>query len=230
MDNDNSTPVMMMMISVCGSTVMMILVAIVAVFMIRGRKKKDANDGDQNDAAGDAVSTPGGYKNTTITFFGQGGPGGSDDNGKGITGISLYDYTGQTFNGKPLFPGAVHQKDGAAYLYKVIEVYCNKFKSPGNTVYLHVVDVCGKGDEDCINNIKKHNFLVDVHYNAFDYVGLDDGKFDGGFKVIGTIRPGKIPKNAWIQKVQDEKDSVLCSCSNDCTSSYMDWKTLSKCK
>lgn len=205
--------------------------AVVILIIVKKNKDKKKKQGDTKDYEQTDVNVPSSYTEAGITFYGQGGRGGKDDNGVGIAGVSLYDYTGSTFNGKPLFPGAVHQKDGAKYLFKVLEVYCDKFKSPGKVVYLHIVDVCGHSADVCNTNVKKYgNFLVDVHYNAFDHVGLDDGLLKGGFKVVGEIRPPKMPKSAWTPDVKSGKDYMLCSCKNDCRKDDMDWKPLKKCK
>jgi len=229
MDDDASLP--LMLVSFSGSAFMMILVAVVAFIIIKNNKKKKNQNDDSSDGPTEPSGDLTGFKKTGVTFFGQGGPGGSDDNGVGFSGVSLYDYR-NTFNGKPLFPGAVYQRDGPDYLYKVIELYCDKFKSPGKTVYLHIVDVCAYTplSNKCKVNTEKYGFLVDVHYNAFEYVGLDDGLLEGSFKVVGTIRPNKIPRGLWTQKVQDGKGSVMCSCTGDCKKDKMDWKPLSKCK
>jgi len=204
---------------------MMILVSVVAFIIIKKNKKRENTP---TPPAPGGAPVPGGYTKAGITFFGQGGPGGTDDNGVGISGVSLYDYK-NTWNGKPLFPCAVYQGDGSEYLYKVLEVYCDQFKSPGKTVYVHVLDMCAYGDKVCPTNTSKFGFLVDIHYNAFEYVGLDDGLLEGGFKVIGTIEPSKIPSNMWTKKVQEGKSSILCSCTGDCKKDNMDWKPLSKC-
>lgn len=189
-NSNGSMPILMLGISMSGC--MFFAVAAVVIFIIV-KKKKDKDKAEGKDYVQSGANVPSSYTEAGITFYGQGGRGSTkDDNGVGIAGVSLFDYTGSTFNGKPLFPGAVHQKDGAKYLFKVLEVYCDKFKSPGNVVYLHIVDVCGHSADVCNTNVKKYgNFLVDVHYNAFDHVGLDDGLLKGGFKVVGEIRPPK---------------------------------------
>lgn len=221
---DDAVPILLL--GVCGSAFMMILVSVVTFIIIKKRKKKEEGDTPNLSPAGG--SAPSGFTKAGITFFGQGGPGGTDDNGVGISGVSLYDYK-NTYNGKPLFPCAVYQRDGPEYLYKVLEVYCDKFKSPGKTVYLHVLDMCAYSDDECGINTSKYGFLVDVHYNAFEYVGLDDGLLEGAFKVVDTIKPSKIPSKMWTKKVQDGKSYILCSCTGDCKQDKMTWKPMSKC-
>ena len=166
-------------------------------------------------------SKSGEWKTTGITFFGQSK---ADDNGLGYTGIDLFKYgkSGKKFDGKPVFPAAVFQGDGAKYLYKVLEVQCDDFKK-NKTVYVHVVDVCDSGQDVCKRNTKKHGFLVDIHATGFAYVGNSDGLLKGKFREVGEIGPNDIDKKNW------HGTSILCGCKGDCRGKNATWKKPGSC-
>ena len=167
-------------------------------------------------------STKGGdWKKTGITFYGQSK---ADDNGLGFTGVDLFKHgkAKLEFNGKPLFPGAVFQADGAAYLYKILEVKSDDFTNH-KTVYVHIVDVCNSGQSVCKTNTKKHGFLVDIHATAFDYVGKDDGLLLGSFRKVGELKPNDIPTSVW------DGDYIICACKGACKGGDVTWKKKGTC-
>lgn len=164
-----------------------------------------------------------GGKKTLITFYGQNK---ADDNGAGLSGVDLFRYgdAGVTFNGQPVYPGAVHAKHGNIYMYKVLQV-----SAPGlNTVLIHVVDVCDAADGAC-NNVKKVGFLVDVHKTGFQAIGAGDGEYVGSFKVVGEIRPSQLPESVWPDKVTNGGDYIMCSCTTPCDDPHQNWMPLNQC-
>ena len=171
------------------------------------------NDVNDTTSAGDT----GDWKTTGITFYGQSK---ADDNGLGYTGIDLFKWgkAGTKHNGKPVFPAAVFQGDGAKHLYKILEVQCDDFKT-NKTVYVHVVDVCDSSQDVCKRNTKKYGFLVDIHATGFSYVGNDDGLLKGKYRVVGDLAASNIPKSAWRGG-----GSKLCSCTGDCRGKNAVWK------
>lgn len=229
MDDDAMVPVM---ISVSMSGILFCVILAVVGYFVFIKKDKDSGgggDGDDGDNDNPGGETSG-WKKTGITFYGQGGEGDtSDDNGKGISGVDLYnhDRANIKLDGKKVYPGAVYQADGPSYLYKVIEVRSDKFTN-NKSILLHIVDVCGFDADVCKENVGKHGFLVDIHYTGFKHVGLDDGLIKGEFRVRGEIRPKNIPKSAWTKEAQAGKDYILCSCSNECRDKK--WKPLKGCR
>jgi hypothetical protein len=221
MDNSENSGPIIMVSSLSFAALSFIVIVIIAIILFRRHKKKKKEEGG---GGGDDVVPPssGGFKECGITFYGQSA---HDDNGVGISGVDLFKHKNIRFDGKPVFPGAVFQGDGAEYLYSVLEVYCDAFKK-NKTILIHVVDVCGYDAKVCHTNVAKHgNFLVDIHKNGFEYVGNDDGLLKGKFKKIGKIKASDLPKSVW----KDQKDYILCSCSGDCKKGNMDWKPVDKC-
>lgn len=143
---------------------------------------------------------------TNITFYGQTA---GDDNRLGLTGMDLdaHGRAGLTFNGKPVYAGAVHQFAGPKFLYKVIEV-----KGDVNPLYIHVVDICDEKDSVCNKNVKANgnNFLVDIFQTGFKAAGKSDGLLSGTYTVVGDIPVSKIPKNVWKEQY------ILSHCIGKC--------------
>jgi hypothetical protein len=209
-----------------SSSMMMvfILFLVIAVIIVKRGDKKEKNDssGTSSDTSSSSSSSSsstdtGDWKTTGITFYGQSK---ADDNGLGYTGIDLFKWgkSGTKHNGKPVFPGAVFQGDGAKHLYKILEVQCDEFKK-NKTVYVHIVDVCDSSQDVCKRNTKKHGFLVDIHATGFEYVGNDDGLLRGKYRIVGEIPASKIPSSAWRGG-----GSKLCSCTGDCRGKNATWK------
>lgn len=220
MDDGDSGPIIMLS-SLSFTVVFVSLIAIIAFIIIRKRKKD--KEGEIVESIEPPTTDLSGFKTCGITFYGQDA---QDDNGLGISGIDLFKHKNLRFDGKPVFPGAVFQGDGAKYLYSILEVYSDEFKA-NKTILIHVVDVCGYNAKVCHTNVAKHgNFLVDIHKNGFKHVGVDDGVLKGKFKKVGTIKPSELPTSFW----KDTKDYILCSCSNDCKKDSMKWKPLKQCK
>jgi len=161
------------------------------------------------------------WKTTGITFFGQST---QDDNGLGYTGVDLFKHgrANLTFNGKPVFPAAVFQRDAAPYLYKVIEVTSPEFTN-NTSVYLHVVDVCNAGQDVCKTNAKKHGFLVDIHATGFSYVGNSDGILKGKVRIVGDIGPNELPASVW------NGEYIICACTGVCSGDDVTWKKRGSC-
>jgi len=198
--------------------------AMASILVMRGRKKPrsaaspPASTESDSSGGGSTNSDGGGaWKTTGITFYGQSS---ADDNGLGYTGIDLFKLgkAGLKHNGKPMFPGAVFQGDGAKHLYKILEVQSDEFKK-NKTVYVHIVDVCDSSQDVCKRNTKKHGFLVDIHATGFKYVGNDDGLLKGKFRIVGELSPSKIPKSAW-----KGGGSIICGCTGDCRGKNVTWK------
>lgn len=184
------------------------------------------NTGDKTGNAGElGTAAVGSSGKTNITFYGQNA---ADDNGVGVVGVDLFAHgkAGIKFQGKSVYPVAVHQNHAASMLYKVIEVKGNGVKP----ILGHVVDMCNKNDASC-SNYKKNNlsFLVDIHKTGFAAAGRSDGVTTGDYKVIGHIPWSSLPKSVWTSKVQAGSNYMLCSCTNDCAGNNQKWSQLGKC-
>lgn len=165
---------------------------------------------------------------TNITFYGQNK---QDDNGEGYAGVDLFKLgtAGITFQGKAVYPAAVHQDHFAQFSYKVLALSGPNIKP----VYVYVVDACNASEAVCKTNVKKNgkNFLVDVHATGFSAIGKNDGIETGTYKVIGEIRPSQLPLDVWMPKVKAGTDSMICSCTGKCASkSEVKWLPLKSCK
>jgi hypothetical protein len=181
-----------------------------------GNKKNKKKKGSKSHGRGP-------WRRTGITFFGQNA---QDDSGIGYTGVDLIEYHtfGLKYRGKPLFPAAVFQGDGAKYLYKILEVKSAEFKRK-KTVYVHVVDVCNSAQRICRKNAKLHGFLTDIHATVRDYVGMDDGMLEGKVRVVGEIGPRELPRGMWRGRY------VLCRCRGNCRheDGRAIWRPVGKC-
>ncbi len=147
---------------------------------------------------------------TTISFYGQDA---RDDNGRGFSGVNLLAFNSSSlkWNGKPVFPVAVLQKDWPTYAYKVLRIagagtHAKKIRP----IYGVVLDVCASKDAICRKNSKKHGFLVDVHRAGFGAIGERTGLFDGEFEVVGSLSAADIPDRLWHPDVVRGKDYMQC--------------------
>ena len=204
----------------CVSFAFLFSLCILSIVM---KKKSPPTPPEDTEPESSTKSSGGEWKTTAVTFYGQTA---ADDNGLGFSGIDLFKYgkSGVKFDGKPLFPAAVFQGDGAKYLYKVLEVKCDKF-TKNKSVYVHVVDVCNSGQGVCKTNSSKHgNFLVDIHKTAFEYIGLGDGLHKAQFRSVGEIAPNKINKSNFRGG-----GSIICKCTGDCTGKNVVWKKYGSC-
>lgn len=164
-----------------------------------------------------------------VSTFGGAG----DDNDEGFIGVNLKHWKGISFDGKPVYPIAVHMDDGAAYIYKVLEVKADGLPS----FYGLVTDVCDVSSQSCNNKTKNGlNFLIDIHMSAWPALGMSvsQGKNylkTGTYRVIGEIKSTEIPRSLWMPKVQAGKDSIVCSCTGSCNDKKKEvvWKELGKC-
>lgn len=190
------------------------------------KAKGDAPSGGKNIGSA-AVGSTG---RANITAFGWSG----DDNGAGFTGVDLHKFgaAGFTFNKKPLYPIAVFMGNGAAFLYKVLEVRA-KGLAP---FYGVVVDLCDSGQAVCKRNTAYNglNFLVDVHTTAFKGLGLSEDRAKnflttGDYTVVGHIKPGDIPASLYIPGVASGKESIVCSCKGGCTTKEAVWGQYGTC-
>jgi hypothetical protein len=191
-------------------------------------------------------TSPGGkWIKTNITYYGQDA---ADDNGKGVIGVDLFkigssgnncSLTNQSackgppvlkFNGKPVYPIAVHHDDAEKYLYKIMEIKGGSKVTPG---FLGVVvDICNRVHSSCSNvNANGLKFLVDIHKTGFVASGNNNNgqdMFPGETRVVGSITPKDIPKDAWLKG-----SWFLCKCTGKCDTTqnqtWMDPKDPSKC-
>lgn len=174
-----------------------------------------------------AIGTSG---KTNVTAFGWAG----DDNGEGFTGVDLHKFgaSGMTFRGKPLLPIAVFMGNGAAFLWKVLEVRAKGLPA----FYGVVVDLCDSGQDVCKRNTANNglNFLVDIHITSFKKLGISDDRAKnylstGEYTVVGQIKPGEIPVTQYIPGVATGKDAIVCSCKGGCTVKDAVWRDYGKC-
>ncbi len=162
----------------------------------------------------------------TISFYGQDK---KDDNGIGASGAVLSKMHGLTFNGKPVYPVAVHQDDAPDFMYKVLDIRI-RHGSRWRRMQGVVVDFCNRIDYPCRNRDafgKKYmyakNFLIDIHKVGFGAAGANDGLLPGVYKVIGEMRPAVMPRSIWAR---GENTSVLCRCVGMCVGRDIEWRTV----
>jgi hypothetical protein len=174
-----------------------------------------------------AIGTTG---KANMTAFGWSG----DDNGEGFTGIDLHKFgtAGYSFQGKPLYPIAVFMANGAAYLWKVLEV-----RAPGlPKFYGVVVDLCDSGQEICkaATSYGGVNFLIDIHITAFTGLGISEARAKsfrqtGEYTVVGHLKPTDLPASAYMPAVASGTDYMVCSCTGTCTVKEATWKPYGTC-
>lgn len=75
---------------------------------------------------------------------------------------------------------AVHEKDWGALSGKQLVVRT----SDGNENTFTVNDYCNKNQEDCIRNVRKHNFIIDIHRNALDRLGRSSGSCENTSETV----------------------------------------------
>lgn len=169
------------------------------------------------------------WTKTNISYFGQDM---KDDKGIGSTGVNLFKLGGLTFEGKRVYPVAVHHDHIPQYLYKVLEIRATKV-TPG---FLGVVlDTCDRTDGDCNVNRNKNGlgFLIDIHKTGFEASGNRNNGNDltsGEFRVIGTMKPSQIPIGSW-EKGADTDIMCRCTgrCDNDNNQTWVKARDASKC-
>ena len=172
-------------------------------------------------AAGPNVTSPvasGEWVQTNITFYGQSK---GDDNGEGFIGVDLFKLgeLGLKFNGRPVYPIAVHHDYAHSHLFKVMEVRGNRIKP----ILGYVVDICDRKDSSCKNAFKNNlKFLVDIHKTGFAAAGSNGNDMTTGeARVIGSINPSTLDVSVWID---GEKTYAMCSCTSPCDSKNQVWK------
>lgn len=146
---------------------------------------------------------------TTISFYGQNA---QDDNGVGISGVNLLAFkpTSLKWQGTPVYPVAVAEKDWPRYAYKVLRIRGNGVR----TIYGVVLDACAKKDAVCTTNSRKFGFLVDVHRAGYKAIGRSDGLVDGTFEEVGSISAADIPDALWSSSVRRGSNYLQCRGSN----------------
>lgn len=212
-----------MMMAACVMCVVCFL-AIVAAYYLwsRGRKSR-AKKKTSASSSGTAISS-GASGETVISYYGQNA---ADDNGFGASGVDLFKMKGLQFNGKPVYPVAVHHDDAPKFLYKVLHITGKGIKPIQGVV----LDFCNRKDSSCTNKNKfGKNFLIDIHKLGFTAAGQNDGLTTGTYQVIGEIRPSHLPKSSWPSKITSGGDSILCSCIGTCEDKQQKWTLLKDCK
>jgi hypothetical protein len=220
------------MTSAMAAVFLVVVAAIaVAVFLYNKNKKGKGGGGGGGGGGGSPVGNLGWEQSgpsgkASISFYGQTK---ADDNGIGLTGVDLFKYgtSGVKFQGKPVFPIAVHEKD-SKMLYNVLSVKGNGIKP-----FLgHVVDVCNMTAGNCNDNVRRNgmSFLVDIHKTAFDAVGAGDNVLTGEYTTVGRIPPTDIPEGVFTSAVRSGKSYMLCSCKGDCLDKSRVWKALKDCR
>lgn len=159
----------------------------------------------------------GNWVNTNISYYGGSR---KDDNGIGFVNVDLrkLGQSGVTFNGRRVYPVAVHQDNAPSWLWKVVEITSNDKKVNG--MYGWVVDICdrkdtGSGDDKGCNNRKMNglNFLVDIHSTGWKAARTNGNKLHTGkVRIVGALPPTKVSRSAW------RKGYVMCRCSGACDS------------
>ena len=220
----------------CISSIMVSLpiVVLVAYFLgmfswlngMGGSDEGGSSSSGSGDGGSSSLPTAGKQGTANLTFFGQDK---ADDNGEGFTGIDLFKHGTAhiTFQGRQVYPVAVHQNFGADFLYKVLEVQGKGVKP----ILGHVVDVCDAKQSVCNTNMKKGglNFLVDIHKTGFEAAGTKgDGMTTGTYRMVGEIKPSQLPQSVWMK---GGKDYILCSCTGKCANNKeQKWTKLAQCK
>ena len=160
----------------------------------------------------------------TISFYGKDA---IDDNGIGFSGIDLVKMRGLTFNGKPVYPVAVHHDDAPDFMYKVLQIRGKGLR----TIQGVVVDICNRKDASCNNRdffgrqyAYANNFLIDIHKTGWAAIGKRDGLYLGQYKVIGEMRPRLMPRDVWTN---GNETSIMCRCIGACdTAKSQMWRKL----
>jgi len=206
------------------------LVVLSIFFVWKGKKGKPrsrtsstsgTSSSSSSSGTGPNVTSPvasGDWVQTNITFYGQSK---GDDNGEGFIGVDLFKLgeLGLKFNGRPVYPIAVHHDYAHSHLFKVMEVKGNRIKP----ILGYVVDICDRKDSSCKNAFKNNlKFLVDIHKTGFTAAGTAGNDITTGeARVIGSISPATLPTSVWID---GEKTYAMCSCTSPCDSKNQVWK------
>ena len=163
---------------------------------------------------------------TNITYYGQDS---NDDNGVGFSGVNLHRLgtQGMSFNGKPVYPVAVHHDEASQWMYKVVELQGSKI-TPGFLGY--VVDICNRKDSSCSNRNKNGlSFLIDIHKTGFQASGNTNNGQDfttGQVRMVGSIPPKDIPTDYFMKGA---KTYMMCGCTGRCEDKDITWNTPDKC-
>lgn len=140
-----------------------------------------------------------------ISFYGQDA---ADDNGLGLSGVNLLAFkpTSLKWQGNPVYPVAVAEKDWPQYAYKVIRISGKGLR----TIYGVVLDACEQGNANCDKNVRQFGFLIDVHRAGFGAIGKRDGLFAGSFETVGSLSAADIPDGLWDTSISRGSDYLQC--------------------
>lgn len=221
------TELMLVVLCLCGGFILSAAAAF-AVWYFTGRDEETppgpaSEDGSGNQQSPSSTTTAksgaevsgetltGGSGSANLTFF---------DDAQGGTGVKFSAYPIK-WNGKDVFPVAVHQQHFQEHAYKVLEVRVEK---TGKVFLGHVVDMCDKDDGPCKNAFKNgRSFLIDLHKTGWNASGLKTGIESSTYKVVGRITPNDLPREAL-------DGYIFCSCKNaTCDLEDAVWKPPGKC-
>lgn len=167
-----------------------------------------------------------GWIPTNISYFGQNS---NDDNGEGFAGVNLHRMgtRGMTFEGKRVYPVAVHQDEAPEWMYKVVEIKGPKI---AKGFYGYVVDICDRNDGDCSNRNKNgFSFLVDIHKTGFVASGNRNNGKDlttGLVRAVGSIHPKNIPTQYLLEGASTY---IACKCTGRCNENDITWDLPKNC-
>jgi hypothetical protein len=206
--------VMLMMFGMVGS-IMVVISAVVLILILR--HKSSTNDSPGPTTTKTTKTTDGSWIDTNITSF---------NDPTGFAGVDLFKHgkAGIKFDGKTVYPCAVHHDDAAEYLWSVIDVESDSM----NPIRCHVVDICNRNDDPCVNKNKNGlDFLVDVHETGWNALGKTPGIEIGRCKKIGELGPSDLPIDVFLKG----KDTyVMCRCTGECKQDSHQWKPVTECK
>lgn len=125
------------------------------------------------------------------------------------------------FQGRDVWPAAVHQRDFSSHMHKVLEVAMGS-----KTFLVHIADMCNANDAPCKTNPHTHgnpNFLIDLHKVGWHATGLTTGIVPVTFTVVGSIPINSIP-------ISHQSDTILCGCADTaCDPNKAIWCPRGKC-
>jgi hypothetical protein len=155
-------------------------------------------------------SITGATRKANLTFF--------DD--AELMGIQTSAYP-LKFQGRNVWPAAVHQRDFSAHAHKVLEVFLGD-----KTFLVHVADMCNANDSPCKTNPHANgnpNFLIDIHKSGWHVTGQTTGILPVTFRVVGSIPAHTIP-------IAHQNATIFCGCADaTCDPNKATWCPRGKC-